>query len=180
MGLGLSEGLGSALPNGPGLEPALLLAHCLCFNGLPAMGCASLHGACLLHSFRCMPAAAQGGESSALLLREPTLPTFPGWRATTASRSAPLLLAWCIGLVLSPRQRERRIFMPSRSMSAGLRRLAVSKTAPMNHTASTALPNVRVEAGPTASHQARAGENVPRTTGPGLVACRWASPRTRG
>ena len=41
-------------------------------------------------------------------------------------------------------------------------------------------PNVRVEAGPTARRQARAGENVPRTTGPGLVACRWASPRTRG
>ena len=42
------------------------------------------------------------------------------------------------------------------------------------------MSNVRVEAGPTASRQARAGENVPRTTGPGLVACRWASPRTRG
>jgi hypothetical protein len=41
-------------------------------------------------------------------------------------------------------------------------------------------PNVRVEAGPTASRRARAGENVPRTTGLGLVACRWASPRTRG
>jgi hypothetical protein len=41
-------------------------------------------------------------------------------------------------------------------------------------------PNVRVEAVPTARRQARAGENVPRTTGPGLVACRWASPRTRG
>ena len=41
-------------------------------------------------------------------------------------------------------------------------------------------PNVRVEAGPTARRQARAGENVPRTTGPGLAACRWASPRTRG
>ena len=41
-------------------------------------------------------------------------------------------------------------------------------------------PNVRVEAGPAARRQARAGENVQRTTGPGLVACRWASPRTRG
>ena len=41
-------------------------------------------------------------------------------------------------------------------------------------------PNVRVEAGPTVRRQARAGENVQRTTGPGLVACRWASPRTRG
>src|SRR5881394_3955250 len=44
----------------------------------------------------------------------------------------------------------------------------------------SAEPNVRVEAGPTASNQARVGENVQRTTGPGLVACRWASPRTRG
>jgi hypothetical protein len=41
-------------------------------------------------------------------------------------------------------------------------------------------PNVRVEAGPTANRQARVGENVQRTTDPGLVACRWASPRTRG
>jgi len=43
-----------------------------------------------------------------------------------------------------------------------------------------ARPNVRVEAGPTASRQARATDNVLRTCGPGLVACRWASPRTRG
>ena len=41
-------------------------------------------------------------------------------------------------------------------------------------------PNVRVEAGRTVRRQARAGENVPRTTGPGLMACRWAAPRTRG
>ena len=41
-------------------------------------------------------------------------------------------------------------------------------------------PNVRGEAGPTAGRQARTGENVPRTTRPGLVACRWASPRPRG
>ena len=41
-------------------------------------------------------------------------------------------------------------------------------------------PNVRAEAGPTAGRQARAGENVPRTTSPGLVACRWASPRAKG
>jgi len=43
-----------------------------------------------------------------------------------------------------------------------------------------ARPNVGVEAGPTVRRQARAGENVHRTTGPGLVACRWASPRTTG
>ena len=36
-------------------------------------------------------------------------------------------------------------------------------------------PNVRAKRAPTAGRQARAGENVPRTTGPGLVACRWRS-----
>ena len=38
-----------------------------------------------------------------------------------------------------------------------------------------ALPNVRAKRATTAGRQARAGENVPRTTGPGLVACRWRS-----
>jgi hypothetical protein len=37
------------------------------------------------------------------------------------------------------------------------------------------LPNVRANRETTAGRQARAGENVPRTTGPGLVACRWLS-----
>jgi hypothetical protein len=36
-------------------------------------------------------------------------------------------------------------------------------------------PNVRAKREPTAGHQARAGENGQRTTGPGLVACRWRS-----
>ena len=36
-------------------------------------------------------------------------------------------------------------------------------------------PNVRAKRAPTAGRQARAGENVPRTTSPGLVACRWRS-----
>ena len=36
-------------------------------------------------------------------------------------------------------------------------------------------PNVRAKRATTAGRQARAGENVPRTTGPGLVACRWRS-----
>ena len=34
------------------------------------------------------------------------------------------------------------------------------------------MPNVRAKRAVTAGRQARAGENVPRTTGPGLVACR--------
>ena len=37
------------------------------------------------------------------------------------------------------------------------------------------ISNVGVEAGPAAGRQTRAGENVPRTIGPGLVACRWCS-----
>ena len=36
-------------------------------------------------------------------------------------------------------------------------------------------PNVRANRSPTAGRQARAGENVPRTARPGLVACRWCS-----
>ena len=36
-------------------------------------------------------------------------------------------------------------------------------------------PNVRAKRATTAGRQARAGENVPRTTRPGLVACRWRS-----
>ena len=37
------------------------------------------------------------------------------------------------------------------------------------------LPNVRAKRATTAGRQARDGENVPRTTSPGLVACRWRS-----
>ena len=36
-------------------------------------------------------------------------------------------------------------------------------------------PNVRAKRATTAGRQARAGENVPRTARPGLVACRWRS-----
>ena len=36
-------------------------------------------------------------------------------------------------------------------------------------------PNVRAKRATTAGRQARAGENVPRTARPGLVACRWGS-----
>ena len=38
-----------------------------------------------------------------------------------------------------------------------------------------AAPNVRAKRAPTAGRQARAGENVPRTASPGLVACRLRS-----
>ena len=40
---------------------------------------------------------------------------------------------------------------------------------------SCVTPNVRAKRATTAGRQARAGENVPRTAGPGLVACRWRS-----
>ena len=43
------------------------------------------------------------------------------------------------------------------------------------HAGRFARPNVRAETGPTAGRQARAGENVPRTARPGLVACRCGS-----
>ena len=36
-------------------------------------------------------------------------------------------------------------------------------------------PNVRAKRATTAGRQARAGENAPCATGPGLVACRWRS-----
>ena len=36
-------------------------------------------------------------------------------------------------------------------------------------------PNVRAKRATTAGRQARAGKNVHRTAGPGLVACRWRS-----
>jgi hypothetical protein len=36
-------------------------------------------------------------------------------------------------------------------------------------------PDVRAKRATTAGRQARAGENVPRTARPGLVACRWRS-----
>ena len=36
-------------------------------------------------------------------------------------------------------------------------------------------PNVRAKRATTSGRQARAGDNVQRTTGPGLVACRWRS-----
>ncbi len=42
-------------------------------------------------------------------------------------------------------------------------------------TADLVLPNVRANREATAGRQGRAGENVPRTTGPGLVACRGLS-----
>ena len=38
-----------------------------------------------------------------------------------------------------------------------------------------AEPNVRVKRATTGGRQAWAGENAPRTAGPGLAACRWRS-----
>ena len=44
-----------------------------------------------------------------------------------------------------------------------------------HHKAYLPMPNVRAKRAATAGRQARAGENVPRTARPGLVACRWRS-----
>jgi hypothetical protein len=44
-----------------------------------------------------------------------------------------------------------------------------------DHRRTFVTPNVRAKRATTAGRQTRAGENVPRTTGPGLVACRWRS-----
>jgi hypothetical protein len=44
-----------------------------------------------------------------------------------------------------------------------------------SHTSRALGPNVRAKRATTAGRQARAGENVPRTARPGLVACRWRS-----
>ena len=41
-------------------------------------------------------------------------------------------------------------------------------------------PNVRATRATAAGRQARAGENVPRTASPGLVACRWRAACARG
>jgi len=37
------------------------------------------------------------------------------------------------------------------------------------------MPNVRAKGAPTVGRQGPAGENVPRTAGRALVACRWRS-----
>ena len=44
-----------------------------------------------------------------------------------------------------------------------------------HQTVAILMPNVRVKQAPTVGRQARAGENVPRTARPGLVARRWGS-----
>ena len=53
----------------------------------------------------------------------------------------------------------------------GIRNLARAKV----RDCGIVLPNVRAKRATTAGRQARAGENVPRTARPGLVACRWRS-----
>ena len=45
----------------------------------------------------------------------------------------------------------------------------------LTHTLVLVRPNVRAKRATTAGRQARADENVLRTAGPGLVACRWRS-----
>jgi hypothetical protein len=82
----------------------------------------------------------------------------------------------CLNLPL-PRLQARHVLRLSKDLCI---QVGLNDVAEIDGQGAFAWPNVRVEAGPTARRQARAGENVLRTTGPGLVACRWASPRTRG
>jgi len=53
--------------------------------------------------------------------------------------------------------------------------VSVSTSTAEGKSAEFVTPNVRAKRMTTAGCQARAGENVQRTTGPGLVACRWHS-----
>ena len=72
---------------------------------------------------------------------------------------AQLLLAWVPGEALS------WLFSPRRKALTLLE----------HHKAYLPMPNVRAKRATTAGRQRPAGENVPRTTGRALVACRWRS-----
>ena len=61
--------------------------------------------------------------------------------------------------------------VPAMACAMSVRRQGMGKLAGW----SCVKPNVRAKRGPTVGRQARAGENVPRTTSPGLVARRWGS-----
>jgi hypothetical protein len=171
----LSEGLGSALLEGGSLEPAALQDRLPLSPGMQTRRLVSTLRVGPLHFCPRAPTGARRAETLPSQLREPERSTLPAWDAATTSRSALALLARCIRFALSSRWPERGVLMHSASVRAGPRRLAVFMTAPINWDVATALPNVRAKRATTAGRQARAGENVPRTTGPGLAACRWRS-----
>ena len=63
----------------------------------------------------------------------------------------------------------------SKAGGAGLAGYALSGFLRARSEGGFLMPNVRAKRATTAGRQARAGENVPRTARPGLVACRWRS-----
>ena len=187
LGLGLNEGLGfSAFRRAAGRScmhgiVLLLRRHCKSSRGTPRLRPAPrfLHGALRLalpehlasRSFVCFPkaatvdgggtnnaAAALGGFSLFLkrqALTEATsvfrLSFFDGWQLRHSPFEAPSKVSW-----LFSSRRQAHFLLES-------------------CTAAFLKPNVRAKRATTAGRQARAGENVPRTARPGLVACRWRS-----
>ena len=65
--------------------------------------------------------------------------------------------------------------MDTRSLAAAFMRHDTTGEIVVGRQVRVALPNVRAKRATTVGRQARAGENVPRTDRPGLVACRWRS-----
>jgi hypothetical protein len=90
------------------------------------------------------------------------------WRSLCLTSSCSCLPAWPVVVIFGL---SRRAMWLAQTM---LRMLVLEAQAMREHRV-TARHNVRAKRAPTAGRQARAGENVPRTARPGLVACRWRS-----
>ena len=93
---------------------------------------------------------------------------------TRPPRSACVLLAWRLlrGKTVAGSSVLKGLL---EWLQLALQVALVFDTASSTEIVATALPNVRAKRATTAGRQARAGENVPRTARPGLVACRWRS-----
>ena len=114
------------------------------------------------------------------------LPTFPKRAFASCGRSCRCLapLDWP---ALRPALSEIRLSLLAECPSASSRCIMLDWNSWLfrsrrqahfllaKQTAGLLMPDVRGKRAPTAGRQARAGENVQRTTGPGLVACRWRS-----
>ncbi|MGS0753656.1 hypothetical protein ACVBEH_02155 [Roseateles sp. GG27B] len=92
-----------------------------------------------------------------------------------------LLLAFPLGQIIFEATPSRRLFRQPFSTMLALDRLILNcfgaEGTIFHVMAEMCLVrnNVIAKRSTAAGRQARAGENVPRTTGPGLVACRWRS-----
>ena len=96
---------------------------------------------------------------------------------TRAGTGAPTSLRHCrvTAELVKKRDETLRIYgLMSRSEATWLSRIEAHKCCLV------VLPNVRAKRAAPAGRQARAGENVPRTARPGLVACRGRSSCARG